>query len=386
VSGPAARDALPAAVGAMVCVHACMAGTRVTGSLALLAQGQPAWLVGLLLSMFALGPMLLALWAGQQADRHGMHRMLGLGAALGAVGAGAAAIAPQPGVLLAAALLTGAGVSVASLGVQREAGRMARDAHDLKRVFSWVSFGPALSNMIAPVAAGLLIDHAGARAAFAVAAWLPLLAWHLGRRVPRAPRPPPAARRAGGLLGSLGLLRLAGLRRLLLVNLAMSACWDAHSFVVPVLGHARGLSASSIGVVLGAFAVALLVVRVAISHLADRLDETRALRVALAVAAGVCGLYPWLPGPLGMAAGSFVLGLALGSVQPMVLSRMHQLTPAERQGEALGVRMLTINAATLGVPLAFGLLAGVAGAAAPLWLMAALVLAAQAPARRLGAP
>ena len=36
------------------------------------------------------------------------------------------------------------------------------------------------------------------------------------------------------------------------------------SSTVPVVGHARGLSASSIGLVLGAFAVAATVVRVAI--------------------------------------------------------------------------------------------------------------------------
>lgn len=384
MNAPAARDALPAAVGAMVCVHACMAGTRVTASLALLQQGQPAWMVGLLLSMFALGPMALALWAGHQADRHGMHRTLGYGAALGGVGACAAVVSSHPVSLLVAGLLTGAGVSVVSLGIQREAGRMARDAHDLKRVFSWVSFGPALSNMVAPVVAGLLIDHLSFRAAFAFAATLPLVAWWLGQRVPRAPQAAAGSAPPSSPWAAFGLLRDVGLRRLLLVNLAMSACWDAHSFVVPVLGHARGLSASSIGVVLGAFAVALLTVRVGISRFADRLDEGRALRRAMVTAAVVCLLYPWLPGAWGMAAGSFVLGLALGAVQPMVLSRMHQMTPPDRHGQALGVRMLTINAATLGVPLGFGLLAGAAGAVAPLWLMAALVLAALAPARHVG--
>lgn len=363
-----------------------MAGTRVAASLHLLQQGEPAWMVGLLLSMFALGPIALALWAGQQADRYGMHRTLGLGTALGGIGAAAAAWSAQPAVLLAASLLTGAAVSVASLGIQREAGRMARDAHDLKRVFSWVSFGPALSNMVAPVVVGLLIDHFSFRAAFVFAALLPLLAWLLGRRVPREARPPQEGAAGVRPLAALGLLRNAGLRRLLLVNLAMSACWDAHSFVVPVLGYARGLSASSIGVVLGVFALALLTVRVAISHLADHLDEGRALRAAMVLAALVCMAYPVLPGAAGMAAGSFVLGLALGSVQPMVLARLHQLTPPGRHGQALGVRMLTINAATLGVPMSFGLLAGAAGAAAPMWLMAALVLLALAPARRVGEP
>jgi MFS family permease len=78
-----------------------------------------------------------------------------------------------------------------------------------------------------------------------------------------------------------------------------------------------------------------------------------------------------------------VLGLALGSVQPMVLSMLHQVTPPERHGQALGLRMLATNGATIAMPLGFGLLAAASVAAAPLWLMAALLLLAQWPARAL---
>jgi hypothetical protein len=38
----------------------------------------------------------------------------------------------------------------------------------------------------------------------------------------------------------------------LLLNWALSSCWDVHTFVVPILGHERGLPASVIGSILGA--------------------------------------------------------------------------------------------------------------------------------------
>ena len=63
---------------------------------------------------------------------------------------------------------------------------------------------------------------------------------------------------------------------LLIVNVAMSSCWDAHSFVVPVVGHAKGLSASSIGLVLGSFAAAATLVRLAIVRWAHHVDEVKA--------------------------------------------------------------------------------------------------------------
>ena len=95
-----------------------------------------------------------------------------------------------------------------------------------------------------------------------------------------SPRPARAAHQEPG--SSWSLLAAPGLKRLLCVNWVLSACWDAHSFVVPVLGHARGLSASSIGVILGSFAVAATLVRLAISRWADHLDEKQALHRAVA--------------------------------------------------------------------------------------------------------
>ncbi|HEX5683172.1 MAG TPA: MFS transporter [Ideonella sp.] len=370
-------------------MHASMAATRVTASLLVLERGYPEWIVGVLLSLFAVAPIGLSLWAGRLADRHGLHRPLSVGVAMGLAGALVAVLTQHPVALAIAALATGGAVAVAAVGIQREAGLMARDASDLKRVFSWIALGPALSNAVAPVVVGLLIDHIGFRSGFVFAALLPLLAWWLGQRVPKGPssavwKPDEDSR--GRPRGALSLLRVSPLRQLLLVNLALSSCWDAHSFAVPVLGHARGLSASSIGLILGSFALAATVVRLAISRWADHLDEKRALRAAMALATVVCAVYYWLPGAAGMMLGSALLGLALGSVQPMILAMLHQVTPGDRHGQALGLRMLATNAATIVMPVSFGALAAATVPAAPLWLMGSLVLAAQMPAARIVRP
>jgi len=383
---PDPRQTLPAVVGALICVHAAMAATRVTASLLVLHQGYPEWTVGALLSLFAVAPIGLSLWAGRLADRHGLHRPLAVGVALGAAGAAVAVVSQHPVALAFAALATGGAVAVAAVGIQREAGLMAREPSDLKRVFSWIALGPALSNALAPIIVGPLIDHVGFRAGFVFALLLPGIAWWLGRRVP--PGVVAAGRAAeedsrGRPRTAWSLLRMASLRRLLLVNLALSACWDAHTFAVPVLGHAQGMSASSVGLILGSFAVAATLVRLAISRWAEHLEEKRALRRAMALATAVCLVYPWLPGVPGMLVGSALLGLALGSVQPMILSMMHQVTPADRHGQALGLRMLVTNGATIVMPSGFGLLAAVTVPAAPLWLMGSLVLGAQLAARRI---
>jgi len=199
--------------------------------------------------------------------------------------------------------------------------------------------------------------------------------------VPRhAPKPQTAAQRARP---AWDLLRQPALRHLLTLNIVLAACWDAHSFVVPVVGHAKGLSASSIGLVLGSFAVAATLVRLAIVRFAQHLDELIALRAAMLLATAMLVVYFWLPGTAGLMLGSALLGLALGSVQPMVLAMLHQVTPPDRHGQALGLRMLATNGATVAMPVGFGLLAAATLSAAPMWLMASLLLAAQWPARAL---
>jgi predicted MFS family arabinose efflux permease len=279
-------------------------------------------------------------------------------------------------------LLTGGGLSVGAVAIQREAGQMANDASDLKRVFSWVALGPALSNTLAPVITGLLIDHGGFRAAFAFGALLPLMAVAAAWRVPRLLLPAGGAPHAAPG-HAFELLRQPMLRNVLLVNVAMAAAWDAHSFTVPVVGHARELSASAIGLVLGSFAVAATLVRLAISTWADHLDERRALLAAMTLASAVLLVYAWLPGAAGMMLGSALLGVALGSVQPMILSTLHQAAPPDRQGQALALRMVFTNVATIAMPTGFGFLAAVSTTAAPMWLMAVLLIAARWPAQQL---
>jgi MFS family permease len=375
------RHAFAWLIATMICVHACMATTRVTASLWVLQQGYGEASVGMLLSLFAVAPIVLSLWAGRLADRHGFHRPVGIGVALAFVGALLALVIPKLWAIATGCLLCGGAVAVAAVALQREAGMMAEEPGELKKIFSWMALGPALSNALSPIIAGLLIDHVGMQAAFAFATLLPVLAWLLARKVPR--NPPAVYTKSFREPAAWDLFRLPAYRRLLVVNLALSAGWDAHSFVVPVVGHARGLSASSIGIVLGSFATAATVVRLAIVRFADDIDEAKSLRVAMTVAMLTFVAYAWLPGTLGLMCGSALLGVALGSVQPMVLAMLHRATPPERHGQALGLRMLTLNGATVGMPVGFGMLAAATALAAPMWVMAAALLAAQWPARKL---
>jgi MFS family permease len=388
---PSLATALLPLIGGQLCLHSGMAGLRMAAPLLALRDGHSAFAVGVLLALFAAAPIALALAAGRMADRHGYHRPVRVAVALtlagGALAAGAAWLAGgwRYGGLCAAAVLSGAGANFGLIAIQRTAGRLAQDPTDLKRVFSWLGLAPALSNVVGPVLAGVLIDAAGFATAFAALALLPLGATVWARRVPvEPPAVAPHSEAGGTRRAALQMLADPAMRRLLLVNWLLSTSWDVHSFAVPVLGHERGLSASAIGVILGVFALSVAGVRVVIPALAHRLREAQVLAGAMLLTAAVFGIYPLAASAWSMAVCALVLGLALGAVQPMIMSTLHQITPPHRHGQAIALRSMTINISSTVMPLGFGVLGASLGAAALFWVMGAAVGAGSWPARRLG--
>ncbi|QDL56780.1 MFS transporter [Rhodoferax aquaticus] len=388
----AQRHLLARLIAAQICLHACMAGTRMAAPLLALKMGYSPLAVGVLLALFSLTQVFLALPAGRFTDRHGLVRPVGFAVIASVVGVGFAVLFPVYPVLCVSALMSGGATGAAVIALQRHAGRIAQNPTDLKRVFSWLATGPAISNFLGPFAAGLLIDYAGSaagdlvgyRVAFLLMALLPLGTWFLVRSsgMSESSQPSTVAKSAR----AWDLLRQPMMRRLMLVNISLASCWDVHTFVVPVLGHERGLSASVIGTILGAFAVAAAVVRVLMPLFASRLKEHVVLVCAMVSTATLFALYPLMHSAWAMGLCSVLLGLALGSVQPMIMSTLHQITPEARLGEAIGIRLMAMNASSVLMPMLFGAVGATVGVSVVFWVVGATVGAGARPAWHLRAP
>ena len=197
-SGQFSRPLLALILG-QISLHACMAGVRMAAPLQALREGRAEWAVGVLLALFALAPVALALYAGRLADRHGYHRPLHIAVALSVAGGVVAAASSHFLAACLAATLTGAGANFGLIAIQRTAGHMAGDSTERIRIFSWLGLAPALSNVLGPVTAGVMIDLAGFQAAYAVLMLLPLGALVWARFVPRELplSAPPVTGRAG---------------------------------------------------------------------------------------------------------------------------------------------------------------------------------------------
>jgi MFS family permease len=108
--------------------------------------------------------------------------------------------------------------------------------------------------------------------------------------------------------------------------------------------------------------------------------------VIIFAALGISGtcylLFPFAQSvPLLMAL-SFVLGLGLGSAQPVIMSLLYAASPPGRQGEAVGVRTSLLNGSHTLIPLASGAASSAVGMAPVFWVLAGCLLGGAWFARR----
>ena len=280
-----------------------------------------------------------------------------------------------------AALLAGGATGAVQIALQRHVGRVAGSAQELKKAFSWLAIAPAVGNFVGPFGAGMLIDHAGPapgdpqgfRIAFLALALMPLVGWWLARGLRELPLQPTESPPQGRRNRATDLLREPMFRRLLFCNWLQSSSWDVHAFVLPLLGHERGLAASTIGTILGCFAIAATFIRIVLPTLTAGRAERDVITVSTVATALIFAVYPLMPTALLMGLCSVLLGFALGAVQPMVMSMLHHITPPGRQGEALGLRLIVINASSVAVPIAFGAAGALIGVTGIFWAVGGVV-------------
>jgi MFS family permease len=346
--------------------HLVLTGSRVAVSLNALALGENAATVGGLMALFALFPMFLAIPAGRLADRIGVRGPMLAGSIGMATGVLVVTLLPGLPALFATAMLTGVSFMLFQVAAQYATGEMGGIAAR-SRNFGLLALGYSTSSIAGPMIAGLMIDHAGYRATFALLTLLPLLpvAVLATNRIALPGAHPARAVRMEG--SALDFVAHREMRRVFIINALVSMAWELHTLFVPIYGHTIGLSASRIGLILAAFAAATFAVRLAMPLIASRVSEHAVLTAALYVGALV-----YLALPFSRTAGtlmglSFCLGLGLGASQPMVMSLLHSHAPPGRMGEAAGVRLSLVNSISVAVPLVFGAMGGAVGLSPVLW-------------------
>jgi MFS family permease len=351
--------------------HLAFVGARMTTTLFALELGASQFTVGVLMSLFAVLPMALSVSAGRLIDRTGPRRPLA--AALAALACGAALPFAFPSVHTLYISTTLVGTSFMFVHIAMNSVFGAYGSPEQRAInFSWLAIGFSISNSIGPLVAGYAIDGLGHAAAFLLLAVFPLgaLALLLARKRP-LPRPERAGVRERGVLA---LLRIAELRGTLLVSGLLAMGWDLFNFLIPLYGSSIHLPAKTIGAILASFALATFTVRLFMPFLIGRVQQWTVITAALALSGASYLAFPLVSEVPFLIALSFVLGLGLGSAQPMIMSLLYEASPPGRQGEAVGLRTTLLNGSHTLIPLLSGALSAAAGMAPVFWVLAACLL------------
>ncbi len=347
-------------------------GARVVSTLYALELGAGPFDTGLLLSTYGLFPLLLAVYAGRVSDAYGVRAPLLGGVVVSALGVMLPFFWPTYAGMMAGAALSSSGFIFVQVAMQTLTGSLASGRQRTKNINSYALM-VSLADLVGPVAAGFLIDHAGHVQTYA---WLALfnitaavgVVWLLPR-LPRTRQAADAVRRR-----MIDLFQIPDLRRIMLASAVVMTGLDLFQLYMPLYAHSVGLTASAIGLILGAYAAAGFVTRALIPLLVRGYTEQTIMVYSLLVAAAAFVAVPFFTGAGALGVIAFVLGLGMGLGQPLGVILTYNYSPPGRAGEALGLRIAVNNSMHVAAPTTFGAIGSVIGLAPVFWVTAAFLL------------
>lgn len=329
-------------------------GSKVLLSLFALKLGASPAQIGVLMAFYGIGPLALAVIAGKMSDRLGFYFPLVGGSLLFALGMLLPGLWPALPALFVSAGLVGIGFVFYAVTIQGLVGALGTP-QTRTRDFSTFSLGPAIAAFLGPIAAGFAVDHLGHARAYLLLAMTPVAGivymYFLRSRFP-------VVRKAGtSERGSaLDLWKRPIMRDTFIVGGIVLSGLELFTFYMPVYGHSVGLSATAIGIVMSAYAVAAIAVRLFLPALTRRLGEGATLTWSLFASAGTFMLFPLFQSPWILGLVSFMLGLSLGCGQPLGQILAYNRSPAGRVSEVIGMRVTVNKLAEVACPVVFGVL------------------------------
>lgn len=360
-----------------------------------LALGADERAVGVIAGVYALLPLFAAVPLGRRTDRGRCVPLLAVGAVLIGVGCGLSGTAGSLAALAAWSGVMGLGHLCFVIGAQSIVARRSAPA-DQDRNFGHFTIGASLGQLVGPVAAGLLVSgHDGAMGrtsalALVVSAGVAAVSLTCLRRI----EPPTAPGGPGGPTGRAGraekpehaerpgkvpvrrILRTRGVPSGILVSLAALSATDVLTAYLPVIGEERGISPTTIGVLLSLRAAAAIACRLVMTPMIQRVGRTVLLTASCLLGGLLCAGIA-LPVPVWSLALMLVaLGFCLGVGQPLSMTTVVRAAPAEARSTALALRLTGNRLGQVAAPASAGLVAGVAGTGAPFMMLGVLLLGA----------
>lgn len=350
-----------------------MKGNRVLMTLFAVDLGAGPFETGMLFALYGLVPFLLVVFTGRIADRFDNRVLMYWG--LGGFTATLTLpfVFPTLTMLFIAAPLAGLTTMLFVVATQNLIGMLSTPA-TRTRNFSYYSLGESSANIAGPVCVGLSIDQFHHPVTFLfLALFTAGCGLLLFARRNALPRTGGGEEKQSAPRKMKDLLALPAMRNALITNGAVMAGVDLFSLYMPVYARGIGLSATAIGMIIGAFGAAAFIIRLAIPPITARWGERAMLAAALALSALVFVTFPLTTSPLLLGTAAFVLGLGLGCGQPLSMVLAFNASPPGRSAEGIAMRLAVSYGAHVVIPPVFGAIGAGLGLAPIFWSCAVLL-------------
>ncbi|MFF5304450.1 MFS transporter [Streptomyces sp. NPDC013161] len=341
-----------------------------------LALGADERAIGVIAGVYALLPLFAAVPLGRRTDHGRCAPLLPVGVVLISGGCALSGFANSLWVMAMWSGVMGLGHLCFVIGAQSLVARQSAP-HEQDRNFGHFTIGASLGQLIGPIAAGALIggsDMAGTSAlallvAGAGAAVSFTSLWRIEDRTAVKSRT-----EQGDRVPMRSILGARGVPAGIFISLSVLSATDILTAYLPVVGEHRGIAPSVIGVLLSIRAAATIACRLVLTPLLELLGRA-ALLIATCLLAGVLCAGIALPLPV-WAIGLMlaILGFCLGVGQPLSMTTVVQAAPDDARSTALALRLTGNRLGQVAAPAGAGLVAGVAGVAAPFVMLGALLV------------
>lgn len=352
-----------------------MKGSRILMTLYAVDLGAGPFETGILFALYGLFPFLLAIAAGRVADRFDNRLLMYWGLGSYTLSLALPFLFPSMATLYIVAPMWGFTSMLWVVATQNLVGVLST-AETRTRNYSYYSLGESTGSVIGPILVGLSIDALSHRPAFLIMAAVPaLILFAVVLRRHTIPSTAPAAGSTQDAPRNMkDLLALPAMRNALLSNAAVMTGLDLFNLYMPIYGHSLGFTATTIGLIMGAFGAAAFVTRLFIPPITRRYGEHAMLAGAFVISAAAFVAFPLTTSAVLLAMAAFLLGLGLGCGQPLSMILSFNAGPPGRSAEAISMRLAVSYGAHVFVPPAFGMIGAAAGGVALIFWTCALIM------------
>ena len=334
--------------------------------------------VGILGALYAILPVLVAVFFGKIVGRIGERAFL----IIGSTGVlSSSFLLSKSNSLLTLGLLTAiAGVSHLAVMVGGQTMMANRSTHETyDRDFGYYTFSASFGQMFGPLLGGLVAGSNGVLPrstshAFILATVISLIGLVpilLTRSLDVSIKD--VVKESGAKVRVVDVVKHRGMKEAMFTSLVISTTIDILTIFIPLLGTELRITPVVVGVILGVRSAASMLSRLFLGQLSQRFSSRSTLVISTTVATFALVAMYFAKDALFLGLVIFIVGFTLGIGQPLTMAWVSKISAPQERAMAITLRLTGNRVGQFGLPIAAGLVVGALGVGSLFLGLAALV-------------